>query len=122
MIDLADYTKPIRDQLKRRRFACVYIAGIETPKACRVGYPEDLVPAVARLRRSAPAEVTISSALWCRTGALLQRSQRRVHCDLASHTKAGGGLSLSQKRPPLPSSWPQCVSLVLSQRWRGTIS
>ncbi|SDF29022.1 hypothetical protein SAMN05216337_105030 [Bradyrhizobium brasilense] len=81
MIDLADYTKPIRDQLKRGRFGCVYVAGMESPKACRIGYAEDLAPAVARLRRSATAAVTIESAFWA--------PDRRIS---SHHNRQGGSV------------------------------
>ncbi len=72
-------------------FACVYVAGIDSPKARRIGYAENLAPAVARLRRSAPAAVTIESALWVPDRGIATTSAKAVQCDLALTPKAGGG-------------------------------
>jgi hypothetical protein len=91
-IDLNDYSKPIRIALKRGKFCCVYVAAIEMPALCRLGYAEDLPIAVARLQRTSPTPVTVDSALWLPDKGIAMVVAKAAQCDLAIHQKPGGWL------------------------------
>lgn len=97
-IELADYTKPIRDALKRGKFCCVYVAAIETPALCRIGYAEDLTAAMARLQRTSPAPVVVDSALWVPDKGIAMVVARAVQCDLAPQQKPGGWFDILADR------------------------
>lgn len=62
MINLQDYTPKIRESLKRRGAACVYV--ISTGALTRVGYAMDIALAVDRLRRSATTQIHLESLVW----------------------------------------------------------
>jgi hypothetical protein len=97
-VDLADYSKPIRDALKRGKFCCVYVAAIETPTLCRIGYAEDLNAAVGRLQRTSPAPVRVDSALWVPDKGIAMVAAKAVQCDLALHQKPGGWFDTTADR------------------------
>ncbi|MGX1228373.1 hypothetical protein AB7M71_001465 [Bradyrhizobium japonicum] len=95
-VDLADYTRLIRDTLKRGRFCCVYVAAVES--FCRIGYAEDLIAAVPRLQRSSPSPVTVDSALWVPDKGIAMVVAKAVQCDLAPHQKPGGWFDTTADR------------------------
>lgn len=90
-IDLADYTKPIREALKRGGYACVYVvsADVADPR-CRVGYAVDLPATITRLQRSSPAALTLQSALWVPDRGIATVIAKATQCDLNSHKGPGG--------------------------------
>ncbi|MCA1400063.1 hypothetical protein [Bradyrhizobium sp. BRP56] len=101
MIDLADYTKPMRDQLRKGEFAAVYVvtspAGITSVDLrrvgfdlSRVGYGLDLVATIGRLQASSPAPLTIHAALWVPNRAIATNIARAVQCDMMPVKRAGG--------------------------------
>jgi hypothetical protein len=90
-IDLSSYTKPIKTALKRGGFACVYVAAVDTPPRCRVGYSEDdLSATVGRLQRSSAAALAIESVLWVPNRSIATNIAKAVQCDLVA-CKANGG-------------------------------
>jgi hypothetical protein len=99
-VDLADNTKPIQDAL-RGGYACVYVAAIDAPAACRVGYAEDLCAAVARFQRSSPTPIMAESALWVPGKGIAMTVSKAVQCDLAIHQKPGGWLDAPADRVTL---------------------
>jgi hypothetical protein len=92
-IDLAGYSKPIREALRRAEFACVYVASVGEPPLCRVGYAEDLVATIGRLQRASPTSIKVDSALWVPSRAVATNISRAVQCDLISNKTAGGWLN-----------------------------
>ncbi|MCW2112487.1 hypothetical protein QIH87_14215 [Bradyrhizobium elkanii] len=94
MIDLADYTKPIRDQLRKGEFAAVYVVtsevGIHRTEMSRVGYALDLVATVSRLQASSPAKLTAHAALWVPNRAIATNIARAVQCDMMPIKRASG--------------------------------
>ncbi|WP_342714430.1 hypothetical protein AAFG22_14730 [Bradyrhizobium sp. B024] len=94
-IELADYTKPIRDALKRGKFCCVYVAAIEAPALCRIGYAEDLSAAVTRLQRTLPSRVAVESVLWVPDKGIAMTISKAIQCDLAAHLRPGGWFLLA---------------------------
>lgn len=112
-VDLNDYSKPIRDALKRGKFCCTYVAAIETPSLCRVGYAEDLSAAVARLQRTSPTLVSVDSALWLPDKGIAMVVARAVQCDLAPRQKPGGWFDI------LPDRATTAVELAASRIYPG---
>jgi len=100
-IDLGDYTKPIREALKRGKFCCVYVAAIQTPALCRIGYAEDLSAAVARLQRTSPTTVFVDSALWVPDKGIAMVVAKAVQCELTLHQRPGGWFDLAADRATL---------------------
>lgn len=94
MIDLAGYTKPIRDQLRKGEFAAVYVvtsaAGIPATEISRVGYALDLVATITRLQASAPTRLTVHAALWVPNRAIATNVSKAVQCDMMPVRRAGG--------------------------------
>lgn len=80
-IELADYTKPIRDRLRRGGYACVYVLAAETHLS-RVGYAIDLAPTATRLRRSSPVPIVVHDALWVPDRGIATNIARAVQCDM----------------------------------------
>ncbi|MGL3214097.1 hypothetical protein QA639_12885 [Bradyrhizobium pachyrhizi] len=94
MIDLADYAKPIRDQLRQGEFAAVYVVtsevGIHRTEMSRVGYALDLVATIGRLQASSPAPLAVHAALWGPNRAIATNISRAVQCDMMPIKRAGG--------------------------------
>ncbi|WP_141339712.1 hypothetical protein [Bradyrhizobium sp. USDA 3458] len=93
-IDLADYTKPIRDSLRKGEFAAVYVVtsevGVHRTEMSRVGYALDLVSTVTRLQASAPTKLAVHGALWVPNRAIATNISRAVQCDMMPVKRAGG--------------------------------
>lgn len=92
-IDLAGYTKQIRDALKKGEYACVYVVSVAVPALCRVGYAEDLIAAVARLQRSSPTPIETESALWVPNRSIATNIAKAVQCDLVGSRQPSGWLN-----------------------------
>lgn len=101
MIDLSDYTKPMRDQLRKGEFAAVYVVTSPTGitsvdlrrvgfDLSRVGYGLDLVSTIGRLQASSPAPLTVHAALWVPNRAIATNISRAVQCDMMPVKCAGG--------------------------------
>lgn len=89
-IDLADYTKPVRDALRQGGYACVYATTIETPVMSRVGYSEDLVATIGRLQKSIPSPLLVENVLWVPDRGIATNISRAVQCDLMPSKRVGG--------------------------------
>ncbi|MGF6431480.1 hypothetical protein [Bradyrhizobium elkanii] len=93
-IDLADYAKPIRDQLRKGEFAAVYVVtsevGIHRTEMSRVGYALDLVATIVRLQASAPLKLAVHAALWVPNRAIATNISKAVQCDMMPIKRAGG--------------------------------
>ncbi|QOZ15933.1 hypothetical protein XI02_13805 [Bradyrhizobium sp. CCBAU 21365] len=98
-IDLADYAKPIRDQLRKGEFAAVYVvtsgAGIPSTEMSRVGYALDLVATITRLQASAPAKLGMHAALWVPNRAIATNISKAVQCDMMPTRRDGGWFAAS---------------------------
>ncbi|PDT74132.1 hypothetical protein [Bradyrhizobium sp. C9] len=97
MIDLADYTKPIRDALRNGGFACVY--AVASADKTRVGYSQDLPSTITRLQASSPSELSLEGALWVPDRGIATNISKAVHCDLMPNRTSGGWFNL-----PAPSA------------------
>lgn len=98
-VDLADYSKPIREALRKTEFACVYV--IACPGAeplCRLGYavsPDNLSAAVSKLQRSSPAALSIENVFWVPDRAIANNIVKATQCDLVAHKSVGGWYSIA---------------------------
>ncbi|MCS3451938.1 hypothetical protein M2222_008285 [Bradyrhizobium elkanii] len=89
-VDLADYTKQIRDSLRRGEFAAVYVVTTPAAEMSRVGYAVDLVATIGRLQSSAPTRLGVHAALWVPNRAIATNISKAVQCDMMPIKRAGG--------------------------------
>lgn len=97
MIDLADYTKPIRELLRKGEHAAVYVAtaetGIPATEMSRIGYALDLPATIKRMQATFPTTIWVHAALWVPNRAIATNIAKAVQCDMMPNRRPGGWLA-----------------------------
>ena len=94
-VELTDYTKGIKEALKRGGFACVYVAAAPGGQPCRIGYADELASTFVRLQRASPVVLLVESAMWVPDRGIAKVIANAVGCDLASQRQAGGWFNVA---------------------------
>ena len=94
MIDLADYTRPIRDLLRKGEYAAVYVAtaetGVPAAEMSRIGYALDLPATIKRMQATFPTTINLEAALWVPDRGIATNISRAVGCDMMPMRRDGG--------------------------------